>query len=393
LIKKKKKKEVEKPKTVQLDQNTVNKRVADFKHIRSTCLVPKNRPSLLTQFTPEEIMVLGMRDSKLKFLTDEDLLAKYDEVEKTRKERLKDKFAPYLSRTTLRLIEPKTVAYIHGYNLSDTCTTTDMEVAAALMRGDAQGLQNLTEYDDHVISMLNQAFKLRDLSVIKRMLGEVKLNPKGQGDIPDKCMSYCLGLMLVDAKVDPEALRTKEAKDMMTETLCKSIGEVAKDLGTRMEVLVKNKGYSIEEFCTELMELAQKFAKVDDPFPAFQNGGGATALPPVEQGARRGGPGLGARRDADGGGAKAAAPAAVKAPYFDGDCKHCGKRGHMKANCRLLLANQPAVKRDQGGGPGHGQGGGQGGGQGAGPSRKVAAAELKNLTVKKYQELLANQRP
>ncbi len=62
---------------------------------------------------------------------------------------MKDNFAPYLSRDKLRLIDPKTVAYIYGYNLEDTCTTNDMEVAAALMRADGQGLQNITEYDDH----------------------------------------------------------------------------------------------------------------------------------------------------------------------------------------------------------------------------------------------------
>jgi hypothetical protein len=54
------------------------------------------------------------------------------------------------------------------------------------------------------------------------MLNEVKLNPKGPGPIIDKTMTYALGLMLVDAKIDPEALRTKEAKDMMTDVLCKS---------------------------------------------------------------------------------------------------------------------------------------------------------------------------
>ncbi len=102
---------------------------------------------------------------------------------------------------------------------------------------------------------------------------------------------------------------------MMTETLCKQIGEVAKELGQRMEVLTKNRGYSIEEFCSELMNLATQFEKVDDPFGSFQNGGGATALLPVEQGARRGGPGLGTRRGPDGGGAKTTAPAAIKTPY------------------------------------------------------------------------------
>ena len=383
-------KEGEKIKTVQLDQNTVNKRIAEFKIARGACLVPKNKPSLLLQFTTEEILVLGMRDVKLKYLTDEDYLTKCDEVEKARKERLKDSFAPYLSRDKLRLIDPKTVAYIYGYNLADTCTTNDMEVAAALMRADGQGLQNITEYDDHVIDMLNQAFKVRDLSMIKRMLNEVKLNPKGTGHITDKTMTYALGLMLVDAKIDPEALRTKEAKDMMTELLCKSIGEVARDLGQRMEVLTKNKGYSIEEFCAELMDLATKFEKVDDPFGSFQNGGGATALPPVDQGARRGGPGLGTRREADGGGAKATAPTATKAPYFDGNCSHCQKRGHMEVNCRNK--HLPAVKRDQGGGHGHVQGGGHGHGQGVGPSRKVAAA-FKKLTIEEYQHLKANQKP
>jgi hypothetical protein len=62
----------------------------------------------------------------------------------------------------------------------------------------------------------------------------------------------------------------------------------------------------------------------------------------------------------------------------------------MKANCRLL--NQPAVKRDQGGGHGHVQGGGQGHVQQGGPSRKVAAA-FKKLTIEEYQHLKANQKP
>jgi hypothetical protein len=383
-------KEVEKIKTVQLDQNTVNKRVAEFRIARGACLIAKNKPSLLTQFTAEEILVLGMRDVKLKYLTDEDLLTKYDEVEKERKERLKGHFATYLSRDRLRLFDSKTVAYIHGYNVADTSTANDMEVAATLQRTDPQGMQNIIEYDDHVIGMLNQAFKVRDLSMIKRMLSEVKLNPKGKGNNTDKAMTYALGLMLVDAKIDPEALRTKEAKDMMTEVLCKSIGEVAKDLGQRMEVLTKNKGYSTEEFCEELMQLATKFEKVDDPFGNFQNGGGATASPPEDQGARRGGPGLGTRREANGGGAKATAPAATKTPYFDGNCSHCQKRGHMEVNCRNK--HLPAVKRDQGGGHGHVQGGGQGHVQGGGPSRKVAAA-FKKLTIEEYQHLKANQKP
>jgi hypothetical protein len=150
-------------------------------------------------------LVLGMRDRKLKYLTDEDMLAKYDAVEKERQERLKENFAPYLSRMTLRLIDSKTVAYIYGNNMADTCTTNDMEVAAALMRMDTQGLQMLVEYDDHVIEKLNEAFKVRDLSMIKRMLSEVKLNPRDPGTITDKAMTYSLLLMLVDAKIDPEA--------------------------------------------------------------------------------------------------------------------------------------------------------------------------------------------
>jgi hypothetical protein len=41
----------------------------------------------------------------------------------------------------------------------------------------------------------------------------------------------------------------------------------------------------------------------------------------------------------------------VKKPYFDGDCSHCGKKGHKVLDCRNK--HLPAVKRDQGGGPGH----------------------------------------
>ena len=46
-----------------------------------------------------------------------------------------------------------------GYNTAETRTTSDMEVAATLMRADAQGLQLLREYDDHAIEKLNEAFK------------------------------------------------------------------------------------------------------------------------------------------------------------------------------------------------------------------------------------------
>ena len=62
---------------------------------------------------------------------------------------------------------------------------------------------------------------------------------------------------------------------------------MAKDLGQRMELETKNKGYSIEEFCTTLIELVQQFARAGDPFSNFQSGGGATAQPPVDQGARQ----------------------------------------------------------------------------------------------------------
>jgi hypothetical protein len=102
-----------------------------------------------------------------------------------------------------------------------------MEFAATLIRGDTQGLQMLAEYDAINKFKLNEALKVRDLSMIKRMLSEVKLNPKGPGSITDMVMTYSLGLMLVDGKIDPEALRTKEAKDMMTDLLCTAIGEVA----------------------------------------------------------------------------------------------------------------------------------------------------------------------
>jgi hypothetical protein len=178
---------------------------------------------------------------------------------------------------------------------------------------------------------------------------------------------------------------------MMTDLLCATIGEVAKPLATRMEVEVKNKGYSTEECCTALVELAQQFEKADDPFCNFQNGGGATAQPPVDQGAKRGGPGLGTRREADGGSAKpTTGPTAEKKPYFDGDRLHCGKKGHMALDCRNK--HLPAVKRDQVGGHSHVQGGGQGHIQQVGPSRRVAAA-FKKLTVEKYQELMMNQKP
>ena len=51
-----------------------------------------------------------MKNSKLKYLTDEDMLEKFDVVERERMECLKGKFAPYLSRTALPLLDPKTAA-------------------------------------------------------------------------------------------------------------------------------------------------------------------------------------------------------------------------------------------------------------------------------------------
>jgi hypothetical protein len=368
-------------KIVLLDQATVNKRLADFKTARAACINVKNAPTVLSLFSNEEKRIFGMSDGKLKYVTDDDMLSKYDKVEAERKE---DGSASYLSRDKLPLLESKTVAYLYGYNTAKTCTGTDLEVAAASMRGDPEGLQYIREYDDHVVEKMNEAFKVRDLSAISAMLLEVNLDPSGSGAIGDKMMSYCHGLLLVEAKIDPAAVSSIEARNMIAEVLTKYLGEVAVKLGKKMEVETKGKGYSIDEYCATLMELTKTFARQDDPFSDFGKGGVDKKFQPSEEkGAGRGGPGRGGGKGGRGGSKPTTASAETKPAYFEGICSHCAKKGHKKVDCRNL--HLPAVIVGQGHGQGHGQN------SGPGPSRKVALA-WKNLTFEQFQEMHANQR-
>ncbi len=147
----------------------------------------------------------------------------------------------------------------------------------------------------------------------------------------------------------------------------------SRDLGTKMELETKGRGYSIDECCEALMDLEKTYARLDDPFSNWQDGG-ARVQPSVDhwQGAGGGGLGHGGKGGGRGVGKQATAsapttaPTAVRAPYFDGDCSHYGKRGHRVTDCRNR--HLPAVKRDQG----HGQG--------DKPSRKVATA-FSRLTI------------
>jgi hypothetical protein len=197
-------------------------------------------------------------------------------------------------------------------------------------------------------------------------------------------MSYCHGLLLVEAKIDPAAVSSIEARNMIAEVLTKYLGEVAVKLGKKMEVETKGKGYSIDEYCATLMELTKTFARQDDPFSDFGKGGVDKKFQPSEEkGAGRGGPGRGGGKGGRGGSKPTTASAETKPAYFEGICSHCAKKGHKKVDCRNL--HLPAVIVGQGHGQGHGQN------SGPGPSRKVALA-WKNLTFEQFQEMHANQR-
>ena len=164
----------EKDKTKQEDEplnsEGVHAILSAYKDARSTCLNLKNSPSLVKMFTPEAIMLLEMvGDGRLKYITDETLLRKYDEVVVKRREDYGSECEPYKTRETLRLLDYSALAYISEYNESKTSTTADLEVAAAAMRGDHVGLQILKDYDDLIMKLLNEAFKVTDLASIKAM--------------------------------------------------------------------------------------------------------------------------------------------------------------------------------------------------------------------------------
>ena len=98
----------EKDKTKQEDEplnsEGVHEILRAYKDARSTCLNLKNSPSLVKMFTPEAIMLLEMvGDGRLKYITDETLLRKYDEVVVKRREDYGSECEPYKTRENLAL--------------------------------------------------------------------------------------------------------------------------------------------------------------------------------------------------------------------------------------------------------------------------------------------------
>jgi len=375
----------EKDKTKQEDEplnsEGVHAILSAYKDARSTCLNLKNSPSLVKMFTPEAIMLLEMvGDGRLKYIKDETLLTKYDEVVAKRRTEYGDECVPYKTRETLRLLDYSALAYINEYNESKTSTTADLEVAAAAMRGDHIGLQILKDYDDLIMKLLNEAFKVTDLASIKAMYLSVTLQPMGKGTISDKMMEYVYKLLKISSKVDDKAMATKEAKDLVINALNDYLtASVNQELGSRMEVATKAKGFAVTDWCDQLMKLTEANAKKDDPFANFKDSSAAQVGESSQQGAARLGGGNGKKGGAGRGGAKPMKEGGEKPlekpPYFDGLCKHCKKKGHMQKDCRFWLAEQ------------NGDGGGRGGGQGQ--RRQVAALDVdyENLTKQQFDQL------
>jgi hypothetical protein len=384
----------EKDKTKQEDEplnsEGVHAILSAYKDARSTCLNLKNSPSLVKMFTPEAIMLLEMvGDGRLKYIKDETLLKKYDEVVAKRLADYGSECEPYKTRETLRLLDYSALAYINEYNESKTSTTADLEVAAAAMRGDHIGLQILKDYDDLIMKLLNEAFKVTDLASIKAMYLSVTLQPMGKGTISDKMMEYVYKLLKISSKVDDKAMATKEAKDLVINALNDYLtASVNQELGSRMEVATKAKGFAVTDWCDQLMKLTEANAKKDDPFANFKDSSAAQVGESSQQGAARLGGGNGKKGGAGRGGAKPMKEGGEKPlekpPYFDGLCKHCNKKGHMKKDCRFWLAEQ------------NGDGGGRGGGQGQ--RRQVAALDFdyENLTKQQFDQMkkaaIKNQR-
>jgi hypothetical protein len=243
----------------------IRRMVAKFLKELASNTNPKKAPRLLNRISEEKIRALGFM-SKLKYVTDQELINKYIEAEACRKAWFEEKgwdFTPNVDPTRLTLMSYDTVADIHG----QTVQPEEKHDAFVTFMGTSDGPLRLAEYDKMVCAALLVAFGKRTINSTMKLFGDISIQVNGSEHLLDDVITYVGKLATVNhdlGDLEPDELQ------QVIEVLNTGLAKVTPALGLDMRTDTEGKGYSVDQYCEILVEKASKRMEATDAFAEWE---------------------------------------------------------------------------------------------------------------------------
>jgi hypothetical protein len=260
-----KEKKENKPAETDVSADEIRRMVAKFLKELSGSTNPRKAPRLLNKISEEKIRALGFM-SKLKFVTDQELIDRYIEAEACRKAWFEEKgwdFTPNVDPKRLPLMSYDTVADIHG----QTVQPEDKHDAFVAFMGTSDGPLRLAEYDKMICAALLVAFGKRTINSTMKTFGDISIQVHGSEHLLDDVITYVGRLATVNhdlGDLEPDELQ------QVIEVLNTGISKVAPALGLDMRTDTEGKGYSVDQYCEILVDKATKRMETTDAFADWE---------------------------------------------------------------------------------------------------------------------------
>jgi len=260
-----KEKKESKPAETDVSADEIRKMVAKFLKELASNTNPKKAPRLLNRISEEKIRALGFM-SKLKHVTDPELIDKYIEAEARRQEWFASQgwdFTPNVDPKRLPLLSYDSVADIHG----QTAQPEDKHDAFVTFMGTSDGPLRLVEYDRMICAMLLVAFGKRTTNSTMKMFGDIRIQVNGPERILDDVITYVGKLATVNH--DLGDLESDELQQVI-EVLNTGLSKEAQALGLVMRTATEGKGLTVDQYCEILVDMATERMKATDAFADWE---------------------------------------------------------------------------------------------------------------------------
>ena len=243
----------------------IRKMVAKFLRELSGSTNPRKAPRLLIKISEEKIRALKFM-SKLKYVTEPELIDRYIEAEARRKEWFESQgwdFTPNVDPTRLPLMSYDTVADIHG----QTVQPEEKHDAFVAFVSTSDGQLRLAEYDKMICAALLVAFGKRTINSTMKLFGDISIQVNGSERLLDDVITYVGKLATVNhdlGDLEPDELQ------QVIEVLNTGLSKVTPALGLDMRTDTEGKGYSVDQYCEKMVEKATKRVEATDAFADWE---------------------------------------------------------------------------------------------------------------------------
>jgi len=264
-----KEKKESKPAGMDVSADEIRKMVAKLLKELASNTNPKKNPRLLNKISEETIRALGFM-SKLKHVTDQELIDRYIEAEARRKEWFESQgweFTPNVDPKRLTLMSYDTVADIWG----QTEQPEDKHDAfVAFMSTSSDGPLRVAEYDKMICEALLAAFGKRTTNSTMKLFGDIRIQVSDSEHILDDVITFVGRLATVNHDLGVGAELGPDELQQVTEVLNTGLSKEAPALGLVMRTATEGKGLTVDQYCEILVEMATERMKATDAFADWE---------------------------------------------------------------------------------------------------------------------------